>query len=102
LHKKRIRQPEFRHVMGSLRLTELGVALGSEDGDQRVTRENPQHHEYDDRYARNRQRAEGETSDDIAVHGSSAQIPRREMPSGRTIDLATRRPKACAGSVRPA
>ena len=74
LHEKWIAQPELRHIMCSLRLAELGEALGAEDGNQRVSREDPQHDEHDDRYACDGQRTKGETTDNIAVHGRGAQF----------------------------
>ena len=69
LHHQRIAQAELRHVAGARLGRELGEAFRAEDGDQRVARQDAQHEEHDDGNAEHRDRTEGETTQDVAVHG---------------------------------
>ena len=68
LHHQRIAQTKLRHVAGARLGRELGEALGAEDRDQRIARQDAQHEEHDDGNAEYRDRTEGETTQDIAVH----------------------------------
>ena len=68
LHDQRIAQAELRHVAGTRLRRELGEAFRAEDGDQRIAWQHAQHEEHDDRDADHRDRTEGETTQDVAVH----------------------------------
>ncbi len=69
LHHQRVAQPELRHVVSALRFAQLGKTLRAKNSDQRVSRQDPQHHEHYYGHADDRDRAEGQTTHDIAIHG---------------------------------
>src|SRR5258707_1250196 len=76
LHEKWTAQPRLRPIMCSPPLAELGERLRGGNVGPGVSREDPQHDEHDDRYARDGQRTKGETTDNIAVHGRGARSSR--------------------------
>ena len=114
LHHERVAQPELRHVVGALRFAELGKAFRAEDGDQRIAGQDAQDHEDDDRDADHRQRAEGQSADDVAVHqqalrrlGGQAHSERAAGPVklpglGRTISIRGNSTAARGGRQLPA
>ena len=68
LDDQRVTQTKLRHVACAHFRRELGEALGAKDGYQRIARQHAQYEEHDDGYAEYRDRTEGETTQDIAVH----------------------------------
>src|SRR5690349_10157307 len=65
---------------------ELGEAFRAENGDQRVTGQNTQHDEDDDRDADHRQGPERQAANDVAVHpGNRRQLTRATASSERGV-----------------